>query len=63
MLVARAALVPIALWGVFALGLVNRSDLVKLSSIPLTIGWMRVIRDAVVAAAGRLARAAQPGGV
>jgi hypothetical protein len=42
---------------------VNRSDLVKLSSIPLTIGWMRVIRDAVVAAAGRLARAAQPGGV
>lgn len=58
---ARLALLPITVWAVFALGLVNGSDLEKLSGIPLNARWMRLTRDTVVAAAGRLARAAQPG--
>ncbi|TMQ51605.1 MAG: hypothetical protein E6K72_10275 [Candidatus Eisenbacteria bacterium] len=57
----RLAMLLTTVWGVFAFGLVNRSDLEKLSAIPLTVRWMRLIRDAVVAAAGRLARATQPG--
>ncbi len=57
----RILLLPVGLWGVFALGLVNRGDLENLSTIPLTVRWMRLTRDAVVAAAGRLARATQPG--
>lgn len=56
----RAALVPVAVWGVFALSLVNRYDLEKLASIPLTASWMRFTRDAVIAAARRLARAVEP---
>jgi O-antigen/teichoic acid export membrane protein len=58
---ARLALLPVTVWAVFALGLVNGMDLQKLSAIPLTAGWMRLTRDTVVAAAGRLARATQPG--
>jgi hypothetical protein len=58
---ARLALLPVAVWAVFALGLVNGLDLQKLSAIPLAAPWMRLTRDTVVAAAGRLARAAQPG--
>ena len=54
-LAARVALLPILVWAVFATGLVNRADLAKLSGIPLTIRWMRLIRDTAVAAAGRLA--------
>jgi PST family polysaccharide transporter len=61
-LAARAALLAVAAWSVFAVGLVNRSDLEKLSSIPLTARWMRLTRDTLVAAASRLARATQPGG-
>ena len=57
----RLAMLLTTVWGVFAFGLVNRSDLEKLSAIPLTVRWMRLIRDAVVAAAGRLVRATQPG--
>jgi O-antigen/teichoic acid export membrane protein len=59
----RVALVPAAVWAVFALSLVNRYDLEKLSSIPVTARWMRFTRDTVVAAGERLARAAQPRGV
>ncbi len=55
---ARLLLVLPAVWGMFALSLVNRYDLEKLSSIPLTAGWMRLTRDTVVAAARRLVRAA-----
>jgi O-antigen/teichoic acid export membrane protein len=58
---ARLALLPVAVWTVFASGLVVRADLERLSGIPLTVRWMRVVRDTLVAAAGRLARAAQPG--
>jgi O-antigen/teichoic acid export membrane protein len=61
-LAVRVALLPATIWAVFAFGLVNRTDLEKLSGIPLTVRWMRLIRDTVVAAAWRLARAAQPGG-
>jgi O-antigen/teichoic acid export membrane protein len=57
---ARGVLTLGALWGVFALSLVNRCDLERMSAIPLTAGWMRLTRDAVVSAAGRLARAAEP---
>ena len=62
LLPARATLIPVAVWGVFALGLITRADLEKLSAIPLNVGWMRLTRDTVVSAARRLARAAQPGG-
>jgi len=58
---ARLALLPVAVWTVFASGLVVRADLERLSGIPLTVRWMRVVRDTLVAAAGRFARAAQPG--
>ena len=52
----RIALVPAGLAGVFALGLINRYDLGKLSGIPLGAAWLRRSRDSVVAAADRLAR-------
>ena len=57
----RIGLRPVTVWAVFALGLVTRLDLERLSAIPLSVRWMRLIRDTIVAAAGRLARAAQPG--
>ena len=59
---ARATLLPLSIWGVFAVGLVHRGDLEKLSDIPLTARWMRLTRDGVVAVARRFARATQPGG-
>jgi O-antigen/teichoic acid export membrane protein len=58
---ARVVLLPVTVWAVFAFGLVTRLDLERLSAIPLSVGWMRLIRDTIVSAAGRLARAAQPG--
>ena len=57
---ARLALVPAGLTGVFALGLVRRYDLGKLSGLPLRAPWMRRSRDSVVAAADRLARVFEP---
>lgn len=62
LLAARVALLPLAVFGVFALGLVQRGDLETLAAIPLTSRWMRITRDAVVAAARRFARSTQPGG-
>jgi O-antigen/teichoic acid export membrane protein len=59
-LVLRLLLVPLGLVGVFALGLVNRYDLDKLSSVPLQAGWMRRIRDLVMGAALAFARALEP---
>ena len=56
----RLLLVPIGVLGLFALELVTRYDLEKLSSVPLRAGWMRRPRDGFVAAADRLARAIAP---
>jgi O-antigen/teichoic acid export membrane protein len=58
--VLRALLVPVGFAGVFALGLVNRYDLEKVSSVPLQSGWMRRLRDGVVGTARTLARAVEP---
>ena len=58
--VARLALIPIGVMGLFALELVTRYDLEKLSTLPLSAGWMRRPRDGFVAAADRLARALAP---
>uniref|UniRef100_A0A832I280 Polysaccharide biosynthesis protein C-terminal domain-containing protein n=1 Tax=Eiseniibacteriota bacterium TaxID=2212470 RepID=A0A832I280_UNCEI len=59
-LALRAALVPVAAAGVFALALVTRYDLDQLSAIPLESAWMRRLRDLLVAVVGRLARAVEP---
>ena len=56
----RLLLAPVALLGVFALGLVNRYDLVKLSSVSLSLRVLRVSRDWVVSGADRVARAFEP---
>jgi O-antigen/teichoic acid export membrane protein len=55
-LILRLALMPLGLLAVFALGLVNRYDLVKLGSIPLRAGAMCRTRDAIVGSADSLAR-------
>jgi O-antigen/teichoic acid export membrane protein len=52
----RLFLVIPAVVGSFALGLVNRYDLEKLSGLALPGRWLPSARDAVVAAADRLAR-------
>jgi len=57
---ARLALVPIGGFGLFALRLITRYDLEKLSSVPLRAAWMRRPRDGFVDAADRLARALEP---
>ena len=49
-------LVP-SLLGVFALGLLTRYDLEKLSTLKLPNPWLTRMRDRVVAVADRLARA------
>lgn len=59
----RAALVVLAALGVFALRLVNRYDLGKLSSIPLGTAWLRRCRDTVVSGLDRLVRTFEPGSV
>jgi O-antigen/teichoic acid export membrane protein len=56
----RVAIVAPWLLGTFALGLITRYDLEKLSSLPLGAPWMRSIRDSLVRAADRLARAFEP---
>lgn len=59
-LALRLALLPAAVFVVFALGLVNRYDLDKLSAVPLRVTWMRRVRDSLVGAAGHFARAVEP---
>ncbi len=61
-LVVRLGMIPLWLTGVFALGLVNRYDLGKLSGVPLGSRWLRRSRDSVVAAADRLARVFEASG-
>jgi O-antigen/teichoic acid export membrane protein len=56
----RLALIPLAVLGLFAFELVTRYDLEKISSLPLSAGWMRGPRDRLVAAADRLARKLAP---
>ncbi|MFI5370935.1 MAG: lipopolysaccharide biosynthesis protein [Candidatus Eisenbacteria bacterium] len=62
-LAGRATLMPFVLLSVFALGLVTRYDLEKLSTLPLRATWLRVMRDRVVGAADRLARVLEPRGI
>ncbi|MBI5171081.1 MAG: oligosaccharide flippase family protein [Candidatus Eisenbacteria bacterium] len=52
----RLVLVLPSLLGVFALGLLNRYDLEKVSSLPLPGAWLPRVRDALVSVADRLAR-------
>ncbi len=52
----RLVLVLPSLLGVFALGLLNRYDLEKVSSLPLPGTWLPRVRDAFVSVADRLAR-------
>jgi O-antigen/teichoic acid export membrane protein len=61
-LAARALLVPLGGFALFALGLVNRYDLEKVSSVPLKVAWMRRVRDSAVATADRVARVLSPKG-
>jgi O-antigen/teichoic acid export membrane protein len=61
-LVLRLLLIPIAMFGILALRLVNRYDLDRLSSIPLESSWMRRVRDVLVGAAVGVMRAVEPRG-
>lgn len=56
----KLLLAPAAVAAAFALGLITPYDLEKVSSLPLSAGWMRRVRDAVVAAGDRLARVVTP---
>jgi hypothetical protein len=56
----RLALVPPAIVALFALGLVTRYDLEKLSALKLKLPVARHARDVIVGAADRLARAFEP---
>lgn len=58
-LVIRLLLVVPGVVGAFALGLVTRYDLEKLSSLPLRAAWLRRLRDQFVHGADRLARAVE----
>lgn len=58
--VARALLVVPAFVALFALGLITRYDLEKLSALELRSPTLRRLRDAVVGAADRLARVFEP---
>ena len=53
----KLLLAPAAVVTAFAVGLVTRYDLEKVSSVPLNAAWMRRTRDTAVAAGDRLARA------
>ncbi len=59
-LTGRVALVPFVVIAVFALGLVTRYDLEKLSALPLGHPATRALRDAVVGVADRMARVLEP---
>ncbi len=52
----KLLLAPPAVVAAFALGLITRYDLEKVSSLPLNAAWMRRTRDTAVAAGDRLAR-------
>lgn len=56
----RLALVAPGLLGTFALGLITRYDLEKLSTLPLRAPWLKSGRDVLVRGADRLARAFEP---
>ena len=56
----RLALVPPAIVALFALGLITRYDLEKLSALELKSAAVRRVRDALVGAADRLARVFEP---
>jgi O-antigen/teichoic acid export membrane protein len=58
--VCKLLLAPPAVAAAFALGLITRYDLEKVSSLPLSAAWMRRMRDAIVAAGDRLARVVAP---
>lgn len=59
-LAVRVVLALPGVVGAFALGLVTRYDLEKLSSLPLRAAWLRRLRDQFVNGADRLARAVEP---
>jgi len=59
-LALRLALVPPAIVALFALGLITRYDLEKLSSLDLRSALARRLRDSFVGAADRLARVLEP---
>jgi hypothetical protein len=59
-LLARLALVPPAVVAVFALRLVTRYDLEKLSALDLRVPAVRRLRDGLVGAADRLALVFEP---
>ncbi len=59
-LAARVALLLPAGLALFALGLVTRYDLEKLSALELRSPWMRRVRDQVVGATDRIARVFEP---
>jgi O-antigen/teichoic acid export membrane protein len=61
-LLLRVGLVPAGLAILFALGLVHRDDLDKVAAVPLR-GWMRRVRNALVAALGMFVRDIEPKGV
>ncbi len=58
--IGRLALVPVAVAGVFAAGLVRGEDFERLQSFPLRSPWMSGVRDALVAAARGAMRALAP---
>jgi O-antigen/teichoic acid export membrane protein len=62
-LAGRAMLFPLVVLAVFALGLVTRYDLSKLSTLPLATPWVSRTRDHVVGTVDRLARILEPRGV
>jgi hypothetical protein len=53
---SKLLLAPLAVAAAFALGLITRYDLEKVSSLPLSAAWMRRTRDTAVAVGHRLAR-------
>ncbi|HYM81465.1 MAG TPA: lipopolysaccharide biosynthesis protein [Candidatus Limnocylindria bacterium] len=59
-LALRIALAVVGVVLVFAVGLVTRYDLEKLSSLPLRTPWSRRARDSFVASADRLVQAVAP---
>ncbi|MEO5618546.1 MAG: oligosaccharide flippase family protein [Candidatus Eisenbacteria bacterium] len=58
---ARLTLVPIAVAGIFAFGLVREEDFRRLQSFPLRSAWMTRIRDGLVGGARRAMQAIVPG--
>ena len=59
-LALRVLCIAPTLLAIFALGLVTRYDLQKLSSLPVRARWLRTVRDVCVDAADRVARMFEP---